>query len=297
MSSIWDDDDFDEEMEDLDDFDRLNNQGLYAKDEEDDAIKELIERGLDKDILIELDDFELFETLRDECLDTEDYIEYFDDYEAAKIKYNFKISLEDEGVSEIEFKHMKDIDKYKMLMNQALDPDDYEEYFDDINEAERIYYIHEELEEAGLSIDVLQMEAGVLYATLRNAGLDPQDYEEFFLDYKETEKQYIMTHVLGQDGIMPIDMDDVDDDTLYEALEEADINPFDYIEYFDDIYEASRRYILFRELEEHGLDKSILYELGDIELYQVLSDAELNPSDYDVFFFNYDGIDRIFMGD
>ena len=176
-------------------------------------------------------------------------------------------------------------------------PDDYEEYFDDINEAERIYYIHEELEEAGLSIDVLQMEAGVLYATLRNAGLEPQDYEEFFLDYKETEKQYIMTYVLGQDGIMPIDMDDVDDDTLYEALEEADINPFDYIEYFDDIYEASRRYILFRELEEHGLDKSILYELGDIELYQVLSDAELNPSDYDVFFFNYDGIERIFMGD
>lgn len=266
-------------------------------DEEDYEIKELIDSGLDKDILFELDDVELFETLTDACLDPEDYEDYFNDYEEAKKKYSLKVSLDSEGLSEIDFKYMRDSDKYKLLLEQALDPDDYDDYFDDINEAERLYDLYEELEGAGLSKDVLQTEDSVLYATLKNAELDPEDYEEFFLDYKETEKKYIMTNVLGQYGIMPIDIYDVDDDTLYEALEKADINPFDYIEYFDDIYDASSRYDLFRELEDNDLDKSILEELEDSELYQVLLDAELDPSDYEEFFFDFEETEKLFAND
>ena len=172
---------------------------------------------------------------------------------------------------------------------------------DNINKAQEYdasqIQVLEELEGAGLSKDVLQTEDSVLYATLNNAELDPEDYEEFFLDYKETEKKYIMTSVLGQYGIMPIDIYDVDDDTLYEALEKADINPFDYIEYFDDIYDASSRYDLFRELEDNDLDKSILEELEDSELYQVLLDAELDPSDYEEFFFDFEETEKLFAND
>ena len=127
-------------------------------DEEDYEIKELINSGLDKDILFELDDVELFETLTDACLDPEDYEDYFNDYEEAKKKYSLKVSLDREGLSEIDFKYMRDSDKYKLLLEQALEPDDYHDYFDDINEAERLYDLYEELEGAGLSKDVLQTE-------------------------------------------------------------------------------------------------------------------------------------------
>lgn len=45
------------------------------------------------------------------------------------------------------------------------------------------------------------------------------------------------------------------------------------------------------------MDKSILDELEDTKLYQVLLDAELAPSDYEEFFFDFEETEKLFVSD
>jgi len=88
---FWDDDDFEEEMEDLDDYDRLNNRGLYKKDDNSqfDSIDEL---GL---MLYEIDE------------------------------------LEDAGIDMDEFYAMSPSERKVALEEAGLDPDDYDLDYED----------------------------------------------------------------------------------------------------------------------------------------------------------------------
>ena len=88
---FWDDDDFEEEMEDLDDYDRLNNRGLYEKND-DSQLDSIDELGL---MLYEIDE------------------------------------LEDAGIDMDEFYAMSPSERKEALEEAGLDPDDYDLDYED----------------------------------------------------------------------------------------------------------------------------------------------------------------------
>lgn len=100
--------------------------------------------------------------------------------------------LEEEGISMVDFLLMNDAKKYKALDESiSIIPCAYAEYFDDFARIDGMDEEIRELDERG--IDPYDFDDACddrKYQILKEAGLEPEDYAEYFEDFEAVNREY-----------------------------------------------------------------------------------------------------------
>ncbi len=215
-----------------------------------------------------------------------------------------------------EFELLSDDEKLEKLKDAGLDPSDYEEYFDDFDEACENAELEEFADNLGVSKEKIKilldndidpedfdrMDDEEKYQALLDRDLDPEDFKEAFLDFETevTERtvdeyadkwcidEYDVRELMDADVDLG-EFDEANDDEKMKMILDAELDPDDYEDCFDD-----EDYL--RDLKEAlgGMDPYTLNEAGiDLEEFKDMEDLErvekmiatgLDPSDLDDYF-------------
>ncbi len=230
-----DDEDMDEDEDEEDDED------LDEEDEDDDDIytsdvkQDLEYANIDPSVFKYLNDEEKYDALREADLDPEDYEDLFDDLDAIKEDREARESLEEAGIDYDSFVLLNDDEKLEALWREDLDVEDFEDMFSCFSLVEGRIAQKEELDDCGIDyFYFLSLSDEEKVGELMDEDLDPEDFDDLFSDYGSVEKIIGFRKELEYNDIDYNEFLDMSDKERFRALHEADLDPKEYLEFFDD---------------------------------------------------------------
>lgn len=248
-----------------------------------DMPSELEMAGLQAEELKKLNDLELYETLEDVGFEPEDYKELFQDFQFASDNLLCLKQLKKNKVDIEWFCKAKDNEKYRVLMENNLNPYEYDVFFEDCMQYLRNYDRKVKFDEMGIDFswfhglsDVEKVEKLVM------KGFDPFDFIDEFTDEQTALQKADEMEQLSKANINYFNFIWKPDEEKLDLLESAGLEPYGFTTYFDDPqkaeWEYERRYAIKKVLSK--ITEKQIKEMSEEDKIELLLKADLNPLEY-----------------
>lgn len=248
-----------------------------------DMPSELKMAGLQAEELKKLNDLELYETLEDVGFEPEDYKEMFQDFQFASDNLICLRQLKKNKVDIEWFCKAKDNEKYRVLMENNLNPYEYDVFFEDCMQYLRNYDRKVKFDEMGIDFswfhglsDVEKVEKLVM------KGFDPFDFIDEFTDEQTALQKADEMEQLSKANINYFNFIWKPDEEKLDLLESAGLEPYGFTTYFDDPqkaeWEYERRYAIKKVLSK--ITEKQIKEMSEEDKIELLLKADLNPLEY-----------------
>lgn len=248
-----------------------------------DMPSELEMAGLQAEELKKLNDLELYETLEDAGFEPDDYKDLFRDFQFASDNLICLRQLKKNKVDIEWFCKAKDNEKYRVLMENNLNPYEYDVFFEDCMQYLRNYDRKVKFDEMGIDFswfhglsDVEKVEKLVI------KGFDPFDFIDEFTDEQTALQKADEMEQLSKANINYFNFIWKPDEEKLDILVSAGLDPYGFSTYFDDPqkaeWEYERRYAIKKVLSK--ITEKQIKEMSEEDKIEILLKADLNPLEY-----------------
>ena len=260
----------------------INNK-IEKNSENAGAPSELELAGIRVEDLKKLNDLDIYETLEDSGFDPEDYKEIFQNYRFASDNLICLKQLKKNKVDTEWFCKASDNEKYRVLMENNLNPYDYDVFFEDCMPCLRNYDRKMKFDEMGIDFawfhglsDIEKVEKLVM------KGLDPFDFIDEFSDEQTALQKAEEIEQLTKANINYFNFIWKSDEEKLDLLDNAGLDPYGFYTYFEDPqkaeWEFERRYAIKKLLSK--VSEKQLQEMTEQDKIEMLLKANLNPMEY-----------------
>ncbi len=252
---------------------------------------ELEEAGIDISEFKFLDDNEKYAALMQADLDPEDYEDLFDDYDEAKVVWETKESREVVREKRKSLRFLRDKEKLRKIWEEDLDPEDYEDQFDDYSKVSKLIEYKDDLDCAGIEIlELMSLNDREKVFELLEEDLDPDDFEDLFDSYYDIEHIVKLAEELDYNDVSWSDFTHMSDTEKLRAIWDADCDTDDYRDLFSNYSGIADIIVLKEELDACGIDWDDFSDSGDSDKLEQLWDEELDPERFSFFFDDYSSV-------
>lgn len=248
-----------------------------------DMPSELEMAGIRIEDLKKLNDLDLYETLEDAGFEPDDYKDLFRDFKFASDNLICLRQLKKNKVDIEWFCKAKDNEKYRVLMENNLNPYEYDVFFEDCMQYLRNYDRKVKFDEMGIDFswfhglsDVEKVEKLVM------KGFDPFDFIDEFTDEQTALQKADEMEQLSKANINYFNFIWKPDEEKLDILVSAGLDPYGFSTYFDDPqkaeWEYERRYAIKKVLSK--ITEKQIKEMSEEDKIEILLKADLNPLEY-----------------
>lgn len=247
------------------------------------AAEQLELAGFQVDELKNLNDLELYETLEDGGFEPEDYKDLFRDFQFASDNLICFRQLKKKKVDIEWFCKADDNEKYRVLMENNLNPYEYDVFFEDCMPYLRTYDRKVKFDEMGIDFawfhglsDIEKVEKLVM------KGLEPFDFIDEFTDEQTALGKADEIEQLTKANINYFNFIWKPDEEKLDLLVSAGLDPYGFSNYFDDPqkaeWEYERRYAMKKLLS--NVSEERMKDISEEDKIELLLKANLNPLEY-----------------